>query len=233
MSSSASSIEAADTRVMGIVHRALRRDLHRLRAELTLAPFPRGDARTRLAEHAAWLMRFLHDHHTSEDQGLWPLVRGKDPGPQALALLDSLEADHAAIDPAITAFTKTARRYGAGDDDPSREELVMRLDDLCQVLLPHLAREEDEGMPLVAANLSDAEWRRWDHEHNIKPRSFRRLATEGNWLLDGLDGERARLFEQLVPTLPRLVVKHVFGPVHRRATARLWRPEALHSSAGL
>jgi hemerythrin-like domain-containing protein len=230
---SSTTTKPADTRIMVIVHNALRRDLHRLRAELVLAPFPSGDARSRLAEHAAWLMRFLHDHHASEDRGLWPLVRRSNPAPHVFAMLRSLEADHAAIDPAIAAFAEAAGSYGAGGDDRSREELVMRLDDLCGVLLPHLTREERDGMPLVAASISDAEWRRWDHEHNIKQRSFLRLAAEGNWLLDGLDKERARIVEQLVPIVPRLVVKHVFGPVHRRATARLWRPAVLHSTAGL
>ena len=42
-------------------------------------------------------MDFLHAHHESEDQGLWPLVRVKNPA--AGALLDSLEADHERIDP--------------------------------------------------------------------------------------------------------------------------------------
>ena len=64
----------ADTRMMGIVHGALRRDLLRTRAALTAEPYPQGRRRRALGEHVAWLMEYLHAHHTGEDEGLWPLV---------------------------------------------------------------------------------------------------------------------------------------------------------------
>ena len=57
--------DPADTRMMGIVHSALRRDL--VRARLVLAePAPlTGERRTALADHVRWLMDFLHHHHTT------------------------------------------------------------------------------------------------------------------------------------------------------------------------
>ena len=45
----------ADTRMMGIVHSALRRDLVRLRLVLGTAPAREPRRRTALAEHAIWL----------------------------------------------------------------------------------------------------------------------------------------------------------------------------------
>ena len=43
---------------------------------------------------------------------------------------------------------------------------------LSQALLPHLRGEEDEAMPLVAAVLTEAEWRHWDQAHNVKGKSL-------------------------------------------------------------
>ncbi len=83
--------EQADTRMMGIVHGALRRDLLRIQAAVTTEPYPHGRQRRALGEHVVWMMDFLHAHHSSEDEGLWPLVRERNPA--AGALLDSLEAE--------------------------------------------------------------------------------------------------------------------------------------------
>src|SRR5262249_17442119 len=64
--------------------------------------------------------------------------------------------------------------------------LLAAIDTLEATLLPHLRREEDEAMPLVAAALTDAELRRWDEEDNIKPKSLRQLGREAHWILDGV-----------------------------------------------
>ncbi len=88
----------ADTRMMGIVHGALRRDLERARQVAGTAPYPTGRQREALGRHVVWLMDFLHAHHTGEDEGLWPAVRAKNPAVQPL--LASLEADHRQIQPA-------------------------------------------------------------------------------------------------------------------------------------
>src|SRR4051794_6483708 len=97
----------ADTRMMAIVHSALKRDLGRAREVLAAEPPPAGRQRPALGGHVTWLMEFLHAHHSGEDQGLWPLVRSRNPA--AGDLLDSLEADHARIAPAADAVVEAAR----------------------------------------------------------------------------------------------------------------------------
>ncbi len=92
--------EPADTRSMGIVHSALRRDLERTRLVLSASPHPGEEQRRAIAEHLMWMMHFLHVHHTGEDDGLWPLVLAKNPA--AAELLDRMDADHKRIAPAIT-----------------------------------------------------------------------------------------------------------------------------------
>src|SRR4051812_38138353 len=96
----------ADTRMMGIVHDALRRDLARLRTALGTSPPPDGERRRALAAHVGWLMDFLHDHHAGEDAGLYPMVRAADPA--AAELLNAMDAEHRAVDPCMARLRSAA-----------------------------------------------------------------------------------------------------------------------------
>lgn len=208
----------ADTRMMGLVHDALRRDLRRARDALAGAP-PTARRRA-IASHLGWLMDFLHAHHTGEDDGLYPVIRAANPS--AADLLDAMAADHAAVDPAMDRLREAAARWGGSGADADRRTLVTALDDLEAVLLPHLDREEREAMPLVAATISHRQWHAWDQRFNIKPKSLPVLAEEGLWLLDGLDAPGRAIVEAQVPWLPRQIILHCFGPGYRRRAAALW-----------
>ena len=215
----------ADTRMMGIVHDALRRDLARTRAALD-GPLPEARRRA-LAAHVDWMMDFLHAHHEGEDTGLYPMVRAANPGTGAL--LDAMAADHAAIDPAVDALRAAAARFAASD--AARAELRDALTALEDVLLPHLEREEAEAMPVVSATITHGQWHDWDQEHNIKPKSLPRLAEEGNWLMDGLDPARRAVVEAEVPWVPRMVVLYGFGPGYRRRAAARWAGAAVEAAS--
>jgi len=214
--------QPADTRIMGIVHQALRRDLGRTRTALTGAEPPASETREAIARHVGWMMTFLHHHHTGEDEGLYPLVRAR--RPDAAALLDQMHADHERIQPAIAEVEARAVAYGAGDDDGERGSLLVALDDLEAFLLPHLLTEEAEMMPVVSATLTDAEWRRWDQEYNLEPKSFGELGFEGHWLIDDLSPEDRDLVTRLVAPLPRLILLKGFARTYRRRAAACWAP---------
>lgn len=214
----------ADTRIMGIVHTALRRDLERAREALSTDPAPAGRQRQAIARHVLWLMDFLHQHHTGEDQGLWPLVLER--APAAAPLLDSLEADHARIAPAAESLTDAARAYSPTASDDARTELAAALDALGEVLYPHLDREVAEGMPVVSAAITEREWRQWDETYNIKGKSPLELGLEGHFLLDGLDPEGRDVVVNLVPPIPRFVLLHAFGWLYRRQSRQRWGTRA-------
>lgn len=74
----------ADTNMMRIVHNALRRDLRRTRKALERVPPPGDRQRRAIASHLAWMMAFLEAHHRSEDVGLYPVVRQRDPAAGAV-----------------------------------------------------------------------------------------------------------------------------------------------------
>jgi hemerythrin-like domain-containing protein len=212
----------ADTTMMGVVHDALRRDLARLQSALPGSP-PPGDAQRRaLAGHIDWMMDFLHHHHHGEDTGLWPLLRRRNP--QAGPLLDRMEADHARIALAIELLRQAAGRYATDGSERDRASAAAALSALAEPLLPHLRGEEDDAMPLVSATLTDAEWRAWDQQHNVRGKSLSRLAAEGHWLMDGLDPDRRDVLLHLVPAPARIIILKGYARRYRAACARRWGP---------
>ena len=180
----------ADTRMMRIVHEALRRDLHRAQTALTGSPPPSLEQQQAIARHLVWMMSFLRAHHRSEDDGLYPLVRERDPA--AADLLDAMNADHEAVGSAIAEVeAAAAARLDRADADLHNDRLVTALDDLAELLLPHLEREENEMMPVVSSAITNAEWRALEDEYNLKPKSFFELGREGHWLIDDASPTRS------------------------------------------
>lgn len=208
----------ADTSMMRIVHSALRRDLQR--AEIALNADPPGPPAQQLAiaRHLEWMMSFLHAHHRSEDEGLYPLVRDRDPA--AAELLDAMDADHRAVASAI------AEVESAAGDPASRggpdERLTAALARLSNVLLPHLEREENEMMPVVSSVVSDSEWRALEQKFNLKGKSSAQLAFEGHWLIDGASPEDRQRVVGLVSAIPRFFLVHGFAASYRRRAAACW-----------
>lgn len=210
----------ADTTMMGVVHDAYRRDFARTRQALTTPPYPEGPRRKAIAAHLTWLMDMLHHHHTGEDDGLWPLVRRKNP--DAAALLDAMDADHARLAPAMETLTGAALRYAEDDTAAARTELLAAVDAVCEVLLPHLRSEEDEAMPVVSASITAGEWDAWDQQYNIKPKPLTQLGVEAHWILDGLDPVRYQLAIHLLPAVPRFIVLRGFARRYRRRATAVW-----------
>lgn len=209
----------ADTQMMGIMHSALRRDFVRVRMVLGTPEAAEPLRRTALAEHVLWLMHVLHDHHSGEDNGLYPLVVRRNPA--AADLVEQMDADHGTITPAMDRLSEAARRHLADPDSPD-ELLVQAIDSLTDVLLPHLEREEQVMMPVVSESITEGEWRAWDEEFNLDPKGLRNLALEGHWVLDGLDDASRQHVEHLVPPVPRFVLLTLLGGSYRRRRAALW-----------
>jgi hemerythrin-like domain-containing protein len=207
----------ADTRMMGIVHSALRRDLVRLRLVVGTPAAQEPRRRKALAEHAIWLMDFLHHHHTGEDDGLYPLVVRRNPA--AAELCARMDADHDTITPAMDGLRAAAERHLADPEAPDAD-LRAALAALEEPLVPHLAREELEMMPVVSASISHAEWAEW-HESMVDG-SMTQLAFEGHWLIDGLDEESIQVVVGSVPAVPRFILVKLLGGAYRRRRALLW-----------
>jgi iron-sulfur cluster repair protein YtfE (RIC family) len=208
-----------DTRMMGIVHSALRRDLVRTRMVLDDPTWLTDARRAGLAGHVLWMMHALHLHHEGEDVGLYPMVLRNDPSTRPL--LDDMDADHQRIDPAIDRLSEAARAFAASAPG-ARDGLVAALGDLEDVLLPHLEREETVMMPVVSGCVSQQEWDDWNEQVNVKPKPMMLLAEEGHWILDNLDDEGRAQVVALVPPVPRFVLIRLLGGRYRRKRRLLW-----------
>jgi iron-sulfur cluster repair protein YtfE (RIC family) len=191
-----------DLTVMHAIHDAFRRDLETLtRAAAALGTDP--DARERIDLGWAMLADQLHHHHTVEDQELWPLVRRSwKRSPDALQVLNAMEDEHALVDPALATVDEAVRR-GANVADA--------LDRLHEVVRDHLAHEEAEAMPLIAAVVTPRDW------DAFGARQARSLGIAGAaqffpWLLLGQDDIHT---EKVLGVLP--------APL-RWAYRRRWQP---------
>lgn len=210
--------EPADIRNMAIVHSALRRDLVRTRLVLTGAA-PIDAARTRaLGEHLLWMMDMLHHHHSGEDTHVWPEIRRRNPA--AGPLIDDMNADHERIAEPLRALERTATSFTSGS--ASAPDLLAALDRLENPLLPHLAREEREMMPLVAQTLSQREWLDLDYRAFVKGKSPWRLGLEGHWIIDhATDADRDRMVA-VIAAVPRFILLHGFRRRYARKVRALW-----------
>jgi hypothetical protein len=195
-----------DWTAMYVMHNALRRELEQL---AKVAARPDGEARRVLAEAPGWdlFKTALHIHHTAEDEALWPPMReALADRPDGLALMDAMEAEHAAIDPAIEAIDAGAEPLG-----PLAERLA-------DALTAHLKHEEEAALPLIDEVLPPERFADFGQVH------ARKIGPDGPrvipWLLDGADPDLAAKMLALLPEQARAAYETAWRPAYESLT--LW-----------
>jgi hypothetical protein len=147
-----------DLTMMYVMHHGFRRDL---------AAFAAGVPRTPVADLARWraLLRrwetfseVLHRHHHEEDTWLWPFLLERADAAER-ETLRAMEAEHAEIDPLLTACGTGLRALaeGRGDRDV-RAALAVRLTATRESLGRHLAHEERSALPVLQRHATAQEW---------------------------------------------------------------------------
>jgi len=167
-----------DMSMMFAMHDALRRELVQVGRVARL----RDDHPGRLLRAAlGWELfkKFLLVHHQSEDDVLWPTLRTKVAGrPDRVALADALEAEHAVIEPLLTAIDAAA-----ADPDYGYQRFGDIVDELATKLSAHLSHEETDGLPLIDVSLTAQEWQRFAQVHTERIRGDAPMYMP--WLLNG------------------------------------------------
>ena len=148
-----------DLTIFLLAHRAFRREFGRLAGAAAEAPTtgPRaGEVKAAIEAQIATMTRSLHNHHHGEDERIWPLLRERDPA--AAVVLDSLEAEHAEIDPLIAIVDDTSK---------SLSVRAVALEQLSVLINRHLDHEEAAALPLIRRHYTAAEWEA-DGRHHMK-----------------------------------------------------------------
>jgi Hemerythrin HHE cation binding domain len=153
-----------DMTTMFAVHDALRRDLTRI-ARLTARP--EDDPRHILRAATGWglFTSFLRVHHTAEDVTVWAVVEQAltDRPEDDRALLDAMEAEHAAIDPLLTAVDAAL-----ADRNTGPQVLGDLVDALAAALSVHLRHEEKHGLALIDATMTPQQWTTFGEDHRAR-----------------------------------------------------------------
>ena len=190
----------ADVSFMRALHAALRRDLSRLRGAAAQLD---GSAGTPPAVLAGWdaFRAQLDNHHSAEDEDLWPVLRGELSDAGDLASVDAMVEEHRHIPPALAGVDAALRGGG---------ELTVPVELLSTVVLDHLAHEEREVLPLIEQHLTRAQWRVFLHKERSR-RSPRERPEFLTWILDDAEQDAAAVLTEMPPPA-RLVYRRALRP---------------------
>jgi hypothetical protein len=202
-----------DMSMMFAMHDALRREL----AQVDRIASRRDDNPATLLRAAlGWELfkKFLTIHHQCEDDALWPPLRAATAGhPDQLALADALEAEHARIDPLLAAIDAAA-----ADPHHGHQHFGDLIDELSATLTAHLAHEEADGLPLIDAALTPAQWQHFAQVHSQRnlPDAPRYLP----WLLTGASPQTLDAVLGKVPPPLLATYRQQWAPAY--AALQIW-----------
>jgi hypothetical protein len=200
----------ADVGFMRALHAALRRDLSRLRDVAAQLDSSAAAPPTVLAGWDTFRAQ-LDNHHSAEDDDLWPVLRAELSDPGELASVDAMVEEHRHIPHALDGVDAALRGGG---------ELTAPVEFLSSVVLDHLAHEEREVLPLVEQHLTRAQWRAFllTERGRRSPRERPEFLT---WILDDASGQDAAAVLAEIPPPARLVYRRVLRP--RYDAQHRWR----------
>jgi iron-sulfur cluster repair protein YtfE (RIC family) len=205
-----------DMSMMFAMHDALRRELVQVGRIARL----RDDHPGRLLRAAlGWELfkKFLLVHHQSEDDILWPTLRTNVAGqPDRVALADALEAEHAVIEPLLTAIDAAA-----ADPDYGYQRFGDIVDELATKLSAHLTHEETDGLPLIDVSLTAQEWQRFAQVHTERIRGDAPMYMP--WLLNGASPQTLDAVLGKFPPPLLTAFREQWGP--RFAALDLWNAQ--------
>jgi hypothetical protein len=200
---------AIDFTMMYATHDALRRDLGRFTAASAAGAAHSPGVRAGWENFKAQLLL----HHSVEDTHLWPRVRRAAASrPSGLALLDEMEAEHAQIDPLLTAVDDALTGSGGN--------LAGHVAGLVSALEWHLKHEEDAALPLIQTVCTPADWRAFASEMRRR-QGIKGAAIYVPWILDGAAPDGQRRFLAALPAPVRVISRILWEPRYRQRA--LWK----------
>ncbi len=144
---------------MTTIHTAFRREL-RLAPSLVRSVEHGDRLRAGLVgTHLDLLDRFLHHHHTIEDDLLWPKLLERVPA-EIAPVVELMETQHETVAHLLERTAAVRAAWRAEADHDRGIELAALYAQLHDALVEHLDAEEQRVMPLVEVCITAKEWKR-------------------------------------------------------------------------
>jgi hemerythrin-like domain-containing protein len=157
MITSADAVGPVATVEMKALHSAFRREFG-MAAALVRAVPPGAVTRAVAVEgHLEFVERFLHHHHTLEDELLWPKLLGRVPV-EIAPVVELMESQHEVVADCLQRTAALRGEWRTAADPAVGEQLASLYQRLNAALVEHLDAEESRVMPLVETAIAEAEW---------------------------------------------------------------------------
>lgn len=170
-----------------------------------------------VAEHLQFLLEGLTDHHTTEDELLWPRLRERVPA-DVEPIIGVMESQHAQLHRLIETLQAQVATWVAEPGKTHRDALADTCDSAYSLLEEHLGAEERDILPVAARAISQAEW------DEIGERAMGALPKDKRMLILGTIRYWAP------PEQSAAVASEIPGPIRPFMTARadrVFRKEAV------
>ena len=146
---------------MFVMHHDFRRDLGRFASAVRLTPLDQHGTWRALEQRWARFAHELHEHHTKEDVGIWPLLLERVGGDDR-AVLEAMEAEHALVDPLLERAESLLGRLATSPrsvfTEDERDGLTTTVEELRDALHEHLSHEEADAIRIIQTEITADEW---------------------------------------------------------------------------
>lgn len=181
---------------MVVIHRVFRREFGLLPA-LSRGVAPDDLERSKdVADHATGLLRFVHIHHSGEDELLWPVLLDKVAIESDLIM--RMEQQHEHVAALLPHAQQLLPAWAAAPSTERGAELAATFEEIAAVLNEHLGQEETQILPLVETHLTVGEWERLGEHargHLAPPELMASLAA----IVEEADDEERLMFTAALP----------------------------------
>jgi hemerythrin-like domain-containing protein len=212
-----------DVRMMKVAHSNFRRELGLSPAAVRRTAA--GDRRrtAAVADHVELFLSLLHHHHTIEDDLLWVALLER--VPQELApLVHVMQSQHEQVAEQLDQAHQAVDTWRRTSSDTDGERLATVLESLCTALFEHLHAEETHLLPIMARQLTAAEWEEFTEQGMSSIPKRKMVLGFGMMLYEG-DPEVIDLELRKLPA----PVRRLLPPLGRRAFRRYAR--RMHGTA--
>jgi hemerythrin superfamily protein len=146
-----------DTGDMQIPHSIFRGEFRRAPGMVRDVPVGEAHRAGAVAEHLQFLLEELTDHHTAEDELLWPQLHERVHA-EVEQIIGAMESQHTQIHQVSETLNSQVASWAADPSSAHRDAVADTCDSALALLEEHLGAEEREILPIAARAISQSEW---------------------------------------------------------------------------